>query len=221
MAIEYDLKAELGSMLEATTTQHSYAVPDEMDPLFKTQPLLRVLKLLAARTDGLFKIESVHLPNMMVDIALGKTYVARGYVPRELAYGDLTASARRLNRRPSWILSAHEAPFAHLLWVAAETAAPPAFSSALRYGITRMPEAPYSPHYKYTARMAALCMKQSHTISELTLLAGVSEIQVKRFLHACQAIGCLYVSQSAAVAAMPTPKPFYSRLFSGVQERWL
>jgi hypothetical protein len=219
MADDYQMAVELGSTLE-TTTQSSYTAPDQMDPLFKTQPLLQVLNLLHARDDGLYKIESVHLPNMLVDTSLGKAYVAQGYAPRKLAYGDIVVSARRVTHRPSWVLTAHEVPFAQLLWVAAETAAPPAFSSTLCYGITRMPDAPYSQHYKYTSRMAALCLTRSLTINELVLLAGVSDTDVKRFLHACQAAGCLHVSHRADAPPAQQPKPFYSRLFTGMQELW-
>jgi hypothetical protein len=219
MAVDTRILAELESKLDAPT--QPYAAPDQMDPLYKTQPLLQLLKLLHQRSDGLYKIESIYLPNMLADTALAKAYVARGYAPRKIAYGDLTVSARRITQRPSWVLTAHEVPFAHLLWVAAESAAPPAFSSAQCYGITRMPDAPYSPHYKYTARMAALCLNKSYTINELVLLAGVSDLHVKRFLHACQAVGCLHVSSSPAAAPASAPKPFYSRLFAGVQELWL
>jgi hypothetical protein len=189
--------------------QTAYQPPAQMDALFKTQPLAQLLGRLRTRTAGLFKIESVHLPRIVVDAAAGKAYVATaGHVPAA-AYGDLMVSARNVAHLPDWVSTARVVPFMHMLWVAAESAtlAPVPYGDTQRFALTHTPDVPYGPQYKYTTRMAALCATQPLTFSGLVTLAGVSALQAQRFLQACAAVGCLRVEEVGTPTAAPVANP--------------
>jgi hypothetical protein len=198
-------------------SESAHQPPAQMDALFKTQPLAQMLAHLRARTAGLFKIESVHLPRMVVDAAAGKAYVAAGQEVPHTAYGDLVVSVRSVAHLPDWVRTARAVPFMHLLWVAAESAtpAPAPPGDAQRFALTHVPDLPYSAQYKYTMRMAALCATQPLTFSALISLAGVSATQAQRFLQACAAVGCLRIEEVGAPAAKPAANPAPS----GVLER--
>jgi hypothetical protein len=186
-------------------TQAKYQTPLRMDALFKTQPLAKMLSHLRTRRMGLYKIESVHLPNMLVDAATGKVYVAAGQIP-DSGFGDVVASVRAVAHLPEWAAHAKELPFMQLLWAAAESATPPHVDCSLRFSIVRMPDVSHTPNYKFTMRLAALCLTRALTVKELMLLAGASAQQVARFLQACDALGCLKAEQVQAAQIEKTQK---------------
>lgn len=175
-----------------TDTNHIAGPATIADPLYKAQPLLDALELVATSSAGLFQFVGMHVPTLVVDTASRQCFVRMGESP--LAnHANGMVSARRLTELPMWVDRAQIVSLDALVLEMHERAAPSKWSRDCTYQLTRMPPLRSDHRFKFNARVAALCISKPMTFSELQLLASSTADQVRAFLRECEAAGCLVI----------------------------
>ncbi|MGL4575216.1 MAG: hypothetical protein ACRCV9_10550 [Burkholderiaceae bacterium] len=162
------------------------------DPLYKTQPLVDALHLLAKGSKGIYQLVSLNAPTIVIDLGNGCCFARAGDAALEQHANDMV-SVRRLTELPKWAAGSHMLTLEAMIVLMREHAAPSQWRSDCTYQLTRMPPISSGESFKFDARIAALCISRPVSLSELQLLAGSSADQVRRFLRDCEAAGCLII----------------------------